>query len=60
MQMNSYTGKLFLAQRMDCKRAQIVDVVGSEGFDFVRSTYVDLLAAIQNGGLGGAIVRARR
>jgi SAM-dependent methyltransferase len=49
-----------LLQRMDGKRAQIVDGVGAEGFNFVRSMYAGLLGAIQSGSLGGAIVRARR
>jgi ubiquinone/menaquinone biosynthesis C-methylase UbiE len=49
-----------LLQRMDGKRAQIVDVVGAEGFDFVWSMYVGLLGAVRDGKLGGAIVRARR
>jgi SAM-dependent methyltransferase len=49
-----------LIQRMDRKRGQIVDVVGAEGFNFVRSMYGGLLGAIRGGRLGGAIVRARR
>jgi SAM-dependent methyltransferase len=49
-----------LLRRMDGKRAQIVDIVGTEGFYFVRGMYAGLLGAIQSGGLGGAIVRARR
>jgi ubiquinone/menaquinone biosynthesis C-methylase UbiE len=48
-----------LLRRMDGKRAQIVDIVGIEGFHFVRGMYVGLLGAIQAGVLGGAIVRAR-
>ena len=49
-----------LVQRMDAKRAQLVGIVGAEGFSFVRGTYVGLLGAIRSGRLGGAIVRARR
>jgi SAM-dependent methyltransferase len=49
-----------LVRRMDAKRAQIVDFVGTDGFAFVRSTYVGLRGAIQSGSLGGAIIRARR
>ena len=49
-----------LVKRMDGKRSQIVDAVGTEGFNFVRGTYAGLLGAIRSGRLGGAIVRARR
>jgi len=49
-----------LLQRMDGKRDQVVDVVGAEGFNFVRSMYAGLLSTIRDGRLGGAIVRARR
>jgi SAM-dependent methyltransferase len=49
-----------LVQRIDGKRAQIVDIAGSEGFTFVRGMYASLLGAIRSGRLGGAIVRARR
>jgi trans-aconitate methyltransferase len=49
-----------LLQGMDGKRAQVVEVVGTEGFNFVRSMYAGLLGAIRDGRLGGAIVRARR
>ena len=49
-----------LVQRIDGKRAQIVDIAGSEGFTFVRGMYVGLLEAIRGGRLGGAIVRAQR
>jgi hypothetical protein len=48
-----------LVQRMDGKRAQLVGIVGAEGFSFVRGTYVGLLGAIRSGRLGGAFVRAR-
>jgi len=49
-----------LVQRMDDKRAQIVDIAGSEAFTFVRGMYAGLPGAIRGGRLGGAIVRARR
>jgi hypothetical protein len=49
-----------LLKRLDAKRPQIIDAVGAEGFNFVRSTYAGLLGAIRRGSLGGAIVRARR
>jgi SAM-dependent methyltransferase len=48
-----------LVQRIDGKRAQIVDIAGGEGFTFVWGMYAGLLGAIRGGRLGGAIVRAR-
>jgi len=48
-----------LVQRMDRKRARIIDSVGAEGFAFVRGQYTGLLAAIRDGTLGGAIIHAR-
>jgi ubiquinone/menaquinone biosynthesis C-methylase UbiE len=49
-----------LLERIDAKRARLVDVVGMDGFDFVRGMYAALLGAIRGGSLGGAVVRARR
>jgi SAM-dependent methyltransferase len=49
-----------LLQRIDGKRAQVLEAVGTAGFDFVQNTYAGLLKAIRDGRLGGAIVRARR
>src|SRR5262245_20309056 len=48
-----------LVQRMDAKRAQLIDSVGAEGFALVRGQYADLVAAIRNGALGGAIIHAK-
>jgi SAM-dependent methyltransferase len=45
---------------IDSKRPEITALAGSEGFDSVRKQYADLLAAIRQGTLGGAIVRAQR
>jgi SAM-dependent methyltransferase len=49
-----------LASRIDGKRPEITTLAGSDGFDSVRRQYADLLAAIRQGTLGGAIVRAER
>jgi SAM-dependent methyltransferase len=49
-----------LVQRMESKRAQIIDAVGAGGFAFVGGLYAGLLAAIRGGTLGGAIIHAKR
>src|SRR5262249_2024791 len=49
-----------LIQRMDARRAAIINSVGADGFAFVRAQYAGLLGAIRDGRLGGAIVHARR
>jgi hypothetical protein len=49
-----------LIQRMDARRTQIISSVSADGFAFVRGQYADLLGAIRDGRLGGAIVHARR
>lgn len=47
-----------LLQHIDGKQAEITGAVGTAGFDFVRAQYVNLLSAIRDGRLGGAIVEA--
>jgi SAM-dependent methyltransferase len=49
-----------LLQRMDSKRAKIIDSVGADGLAFVRGQYAGLLAAIRGGTLGGAIIHAKQ
>lgn len=49
-----------LVERIERKRAQIIELVGLEAFTSVRSLYAQMLASIRRGSLGGAIVHAVR
>jgi ubiquinone/menaquinone biosynthesis C-methylase UbiE len=49
-----------LVRRIDGKRGRLTDAAGPEGFAFVRGQYAGLLAALRDGGLGGAIIHAEK
>lgn len=49
-----------LLARIDRKRTALIEAAGDEGFAFIRKQYAGLLAAIENGSLGGAIIHARK
>ncbi len=47
-----------LCARFEAKKTEIVNGFGREWYDYAYATYVDLLALIEKGIVGGAIIRA--
>ncbi len=47
-----------LVERIEAKRAAIEALAGADGYDTVLRRYSELLAALRDGRLGGAVVRA--
>jgi SAM-dependent methyltransferase len=49
-----------LVVKIEAKRAGIEDLAGAEGFAHVHGLYSDLLAAIRDGRLGGALIHGQK